>query len=500
MSEDSTGETTEDIAFGGGVTLVGTSFGKAAKFGLNVVLGQVLGPSYYGAYTVLYGVVSLLTDVSLFGMRDGLVRFLPKYDTGENTRDSEVLVLSLGVTLGLSSATALLLYFSAPDVAALLLDDLQVVREVRVFALAIPLYAIVLWGAAVAKGAEFTGYYTLVQHIIFPGLQLVLISVLLTVGFELWGAVYGFLLACFGGVLSVSYIVVKCTPEFQFPERFHVTKPLLSYSAVMLLVGLSAILLSQTDKLMLAFFTDESGIVGVYTAASLLAAQLSIVLASLNAAFAPRISSLYTRDRTRDLSEYYRTVTRWAITITIPPFILLVTFPEDFLVIFGDEFASGQLPLVILSAGYMTNIATGPAGTFLRMTDGHRVEFAIVAFTVASNLLLNAVLIPKYGAVGAAIATGVSIGGSNVVRTGIIRGRFEFTPYSRPVFKPLLAGGIVGILGLWIQRFYEVQGPLAASSVALPLCLVYGGIVVVLGLEPNDKEVLKSLYRRLIDG
>jgi O-antigen/teichoic acid export membrane protein len=64
--------------------------------------------------------------------------------------------------------------------------------------------------------------------------------------------------------------------------------------------------------------------------------------------------------------------------------------------------------LLILAGGQLINALAGSVGLLMAMT-GHQVESSIVlAVSAGLNVGLNYLLIPRYGLVGAALATGIS--------------------------------------------------------------------------------------------
>lgn len=80
------------------------------------------------------------------------------------------------------------------------------------------------------------------------------------------------------------------------------------------------------------------------------------------------------------------------------------------LAVFGPEFSASYLPMIILAVGQLLNVASGPVGTILSMSRQERFVGIGMSVSVICNILLNYLLIPRYGINGAAIATAVSVG------------------------------------------------------------------------------------------
>ena len=77
---------------------------------------------------------------------------------------------------------------------------------------------------------------------------------------------------------------------------------------------------------------------------------------------------------------------------------------------FGKDFTGTEavLVFVIVTLGQAANILTGPVTVLLNMTGRQKVTMYYALATVVIDITLNLILIPKYGIIGAAIATSIS--------------------------------------------------------------------------------------------
>jgi O-antigen/teichoic acid export membrane protein len=98
-----------------------------------------------------------------------------------------------------------------------------------------------------------------------------------------------------------------------------------------------------------------------------------------------------------------------------PVFLVLVVAPRFVMGIFGSDFSTGGVTLQILAIGQFFNVVSGSVGILLMMS-GHEREYrnAQIA-TAAVAVTINALLIPKYGAIGAAIGAASALVVQNVL-------------------------------------------------------------------------------------
>jgi O-antigen/teichoic acid export membrane protein len=79
-------------------------------------------------------------------------------------------------------------------------------------------------------------------------------------------------------------------------------------------------------------------------------------------------------------------------------------FGRSLLAIFGT-YADQYAVLVVLTVGAITNAAFGKVGHILIMGKRGRLVLINTLINIGGNIVLNILLIPQYGAMGAAIAT-----------------------------------------------------------------------------------------------
>jgi O-antigen/teichoic acid export membrane protein len=124
---------------------------------------------------------------------------------------------------------------------------------------------------------------------------------------------------------------------------------------------------------------------------------------------APAFAILYKKGYREDLQKVISEVMIW---ICVPSLIIAMTtviFAKPILSTFGPDFLTAHWTLKVLVVGEVISVLLGPVGTLMTMT-GHQNSSVIVSGVCAlTNLGLNAILIPKYGGLGAAISTALTL-------------------------------------------------------------------------------------------
>lgn len=176
-------------------------------------------------------------------------------------------------------------------------------------------------------------------------------------------------------------------------------RPALSFVALTLLLAFEA----QTDTLVLSKVRPEAE-VGWYGAATTLAFGLLTLSQAYRFAAYP-IMSRFSDSETEKLSEFYQGSIRFIVMLALPMSAgLTIAAPRVMAALFGDGFAPGVVPLQILSGVLLLMFINEPNSRMLLVKNRQRQALQLLASATIANIVLNLLLTPPYGAVGAALA------------------------------------------------------------------------------------------------
>ena len=168
--------------------------------------------------------------------------------------------------------------------------------------------------------------------------------------------------------------------------------------------------------------------VGLYRVAQRGAVLVSFGLMAVNLAIAPTISELFIKGEKRRLQHLISKSILAVLAFSLPMTLFLIVGGRWLIpVVFGPEFSASYMPLVVLSVGQLVSAAMGSVGLILNMVGLERITALGVTVAAIVNVLLNVLLIPSLGTVGAAIGTSGSLIVWNVLlavwlfkKTGIV--------------------------------------------------------------------------------
>ena len=170
------------------------------------------------------------------------------------------------------------------------------------------------------------------------------------------------------------------------------------------LMSLIALLLARLDLLFIGWFVPASE-VGIYAVSARLAELSALALVVSATTVAPMIAGYYSRNELAELQRLLVYSGRLVTLVTFSMFAGLVLLGEWLLDWYGEGFRQGYYVMLILSVGQLINAAAGPVGLVLTMTGRVRVALKFYAAAAIGSSLLMVMLVPSFGANGAAFAT-----------------------------------------------------------------------------------------------
>ena len=191
-------------------------------------------------------------------------------------------------------------------------------------------------------------------------------------------------------------------------------KEILKVSFPMSFSLISLLIMQSFDIYILEAYYSLS-VVAYYGVAIKISAVVGIILTSINATIAPKISKLFFGNEMSELKSIIKKATMLNISLSIPLIVLIILTSNYILSFFGDNYILAKEALYIILGGQIINALCGPVGLYLNMT-GRQVFFQkLLLLTLVINVVMNLMLIPKFEMVGAAISTAFSFALWNIV-------------------------------------------------------------------------------------
>ena len=313
-------------------------------------------------------------------------------------------------------------------------------------------------------------------------------------GFVLGHVVAGATVAVVGGALvarELSLRDVFSPLPSSFPRR-----ELLSFNVMNIMLVLLVMSLYHVDVVMLRTLVGDEA-TGYYKSALAVAEYLWFVPLSLQSVLLHSTSDLWADGRRERIEEISARTTRYSLLLTVLLALGIGALAGRFVPLYyGPEFRGAITPLRVLLPGAVAFAVVRPVYTIAQANGNLKPLVAATGMSALLNLVLNALLIPRFQMVGAAVATGVGYGSMLAFHVASAR-RLGFDPLNDlrlgrvaltaavaavPIFganalidRPLLALAVVPPLGFLVYVAAAVRtgaidaAELSELGTALPI-------------------------------
>lgn len=389
--------------------------GKAAEaalaFLLSIVVIRRLGPEQYGEYGLLLGIIALGTLLTSLGFRQILGKNVP-YLLAEDKMASVRYLLrwALAWRLGLTCALVLLLIPLAQFLAGLFhLPDLGPYRWALAM-LFLSQNARLLLVAFFQATLEMKR--VLVINLVHWSASLALVLALfawqgVSVAAVLWASALASLLSCGVGLALAREWLFQGSGS-QVPGR-----PLWRFGRTVWLTDFANFGLgTEADILFMGYFLTDKAQIGFYRAAVMPVQRLmGLLFSAWSGLTMPVLSAAYAAHGSEGVRRAWSSYIKLVSGLAIPLLILLIAIAEPLLTqLYSDEYLYSARLLQLYALFQVLGFAFGHglSTEFLQTLGRERLALRLRLATAGLNVLLSILMIPRWGAAGAIVATGLA--------------------------------------------------------------------------------------------
>lgn len=480
----------EKLFAGGGLLFFGLVVELGVSFLAKAVIARVLGPVNYGAVSLGVTMLGFLSTITLLGLHSGIGRYLPRFED-ENDRRG-VLVSAFQIALPIAIVTGLLVAALANPIATYLFKDPAVTPYIRIFGLAIPFAAVTKLSIGTIQGIQQATPRVIVQNVTPPVTRFAAVAIAVVLGAGALGIAFAYAFAWVAAGAVGLYFVITRTSFLSDvrPTRMH--GELLTFSAPLVVSAVMVFVLTDLDTFMLGYFAS-TGAVGVYNVVYPIAQLLTMALSSFAFLFMPIISELHAEGSNDEMHRIYQVVTKWIFMVTLPIFLVVALFPDmTITVTFGSEYMEGGTALTLLAVAYFSHAIAGPNANTLTSIGRTRIIMWDNLGVGILNFVLNLLLIPPYGYLGAGAATAISYLVLNLLYSTQLYRETGIHPFSSGLVRPGIAAAILVAVVHWVTRmFFPITVPVLI--VMFSIFMVLYGLVILRFGGIEDEEIMLVL-------
>jgi O-antigen/teichoic acid export membrane protein len=406
------------VARGGLSNLFGAMLSVLANFGLVLVVARFVSPHDAGVFFTVTSLFLMLETVGRLGADTGLVYFIARW---------RALHFEARVAVGLRVAyTPVVLLCGAIAVAMFAAYDVTI---------------------AATRGFGWMRPNVLVEKILRPAAQVVLVAAVLTFGWQgglgiAWAVPYiGAFVAAVWMLRSALGSWLAPADDQPHPDIRQVAREFWAFTVPRAAAGVAQILLQRLDIVLVATLRGARE-AAVYTAATRFLVVGQFVNQAITAPLQPEMASALAEHDTDRAQDLYRASTTWLVLTTWPMFGVAAAMAPLYISLFGHSYRDGVSVVVVLSLVMLVASAVGLVDTLIIMAGKTAWNLGTTLLALALNLGLDLALIPHYGVMGAAVGWAASILAANLVPLLLAWAKLGLNPFGRSTLAAyLLCGG-----------------------------------------------------------
>ncbi len=393
-----------DILKKGISTLAFKVLGVLLGYAMILFITKNFGAEVYGKFSLSLVFSQVLALVFTFGFPSFVVTLLTNKLHFDRQLKTNFFDKVVAVTVVVGLLMAVLLYLFSYDIAVTLFRDAALLPFIKLLSfliLPLMLHEVFL---GYLKGTQQFGLHNLCLFILPPVFFFLSYFVI-----DYWfvGVADSIVFLCYTlgivAVMCLEFFLIKRANVAQ-PLRNIPIQPLMKRALPMMYSAAVLYMLGWTDIFMLKMFRTSKE-VGVYHAVFKVASAGFLIITAINIVIMPKIADLYIKKEIEALHKMIVKTTHFVMLLTLPFIIGVIIFREEILAFFGAEFVVGKAALLYIIIGVFISVSSGVVDQILNMTNHQQTLKKIIISSFLINVVLNYVLIPKFGIEGAAIAS-----------------------------------------------------------------------------------------------
>ncbi|MBR9705290.1 flippase [Candidatus Pacearchaeota archaeon] len=401
------------------ILLIGLFLSKVIAYSYRIIIARSdfgLGPESgmitYGLFSLAVVITSLFLAIASLGLPSGVLRYVSYYRGKKDIKKiSYVIKLSMIVSIATGILFGILLFLLSDFISISIFHDEGLIPFLKWFSITIPISLFTAIFIFVIQAYEKMNWYSFIRNILDNFVKLIAIFILIFFGFKINAIIFSYILGAISMLLVSLYVCKYKIPGIfknyliKPKEKTKINKDLFGYSWPLIFSGLLMFLFTSTDSILIGYIKDAAS-VGLYNAATPLAALLLIAPALFIQLFFPLITKEYARKNNQSIKDMSKQVGKWIFLINLPVLIILILFPGAIInLFFGPNYLSAAASLRFLAIGSFFYSIFMVSENLISMTGKSKILMYNILIVSIINLVLDFILVSKIGINGAAISS-----------------------------------------------------------------------------------------------
>lgn len=392
--------------------LFGRVIAMAANFVVQILTVRYLSKSDYGAFAYALSLVSLGSSLTVFAFDKTITRFVPIYqERGEHHKVLGSLIMMISTVFSLGFFLVLLVFGLKGWITESLVSDPLAGQLLLLLIFLTPIQALdsLLVGMLAIFSKPSSIFFR--RYVLGPGLKLLVVISLIVFRSNVYFLSIGYIAAGVLGIVIFTGILLRDLRNQELWNHIEIkkikfpVKEIFGFSTPLLTSNLVYMVRTQLVIILLEYFRSTLDVAS-YRAVQPVADLNTTVIQSFSLLFMPTMARMFAKQDHEGIDDLYWQSAAWITVISFPILLLTFSLAQPLtLLFFGERYAQSGWIMAILALGYYFNAALGYNADTLRVFGKLRYTVTIDFIALVISVGLNVLLIPRYGAMGAAFGT-----------------------------------------------------------------------------------------------
>jgi len=478
------------------VAFIGIALGY---FNLLYLMPKALTADQIGLYRVVVDIALVFLPFAQVGAVQSLVKFYPKY---KNEKGFFNLILSLSL-IGFLLFLVLFMIFKKSLVGFFETNSPEINQHYSLILglLFINIVLAVLEAQSKATLDIVTPNFS--RDIITRVLSTIYLTLYLFNFISFSTLLYGLLVITSASALLIFFILYKnhkiaFSLNFSFISKNELKK-LTTYSIYSLLGSGGMLIIGKIDSIMV---TSMLGLYenGIYIIAFYIATVVDIPKRHILQITTPIISNSFSNNSLNEIEDIYNKSSLNLLIISSFIFLgILINLNNIYALMPNNEiYSAGQLVVLIIGIGKLIDVAAGPNGVIISMSNHFRWNLIFVVLLAIATIGLNYIFIPIYGIIGAALASAITFLLFNLFKLIFIQIAYKMHPFNiKWLFIIAVGMGSYVITNLIPQANHTILDIMYRSTA---VTILFIGPIFLTKVSPEFNTLIKTLVGKLTNG
>lgn len=296
-----------------------------------------------------------------------------------------------------------------------------------------------------------------------------------------------FIYAMFKKMVSIKFSMELFTPELR--------KSFFSYSFFVFFGGFTMILVGNIDLIMVGTFEGLSKS-GIYAIALYVGSVISVPKKSIGKISLPVIAKSFEENDLENIKKVYTQSSLNQFLAGLLIYVGVLANIDNLYDLLPEDYNEGSIVIYIIGIAHLFDMVCGANGQIILSSKYYRFDLYSSFILMFAAIIFNLILIPKFGLLGAALATASSIFLFNTIKLIYIWIKMDIHPFKFSLIGILITGLVALFLSNIIGAIGNTYLDIFVRSVAI--AVFYVACIWIFKLSDDFNALIKSFVNKLL--